>query len=149
MTRRVVLPAIAIALADLAALGLLIGWVGASRAYSVGLHMLFRDHLPAVAVTLASTAMLALALGRSLRAPGELALVVGGVVAADVVAALAVTLVVDEMRRVAEHSIPRAIVTVTISGLQPLAVGAGASIGHLLGGSRRRGDRAAEVCPRR
>lgn len=125
-----------IALANLAALGLMIGMVGASRAYSVGLHTLFRDHLPAVAITLAATALLSFALGRSLRATRELALIIGFAIAADVVAALAVTLAFDEMRRVAEFAIPRAIFTETVGGLQLLAIAGGLAIGYVIGRPR-------------
>lgn len=131
MTRRLVLPAMGIALVSLAALGLLIGWVGASRAFSVGVHTLFQDHLPAVVVTLAATAVLAFVLGRSCRTTRELALVIGFAVVADVAAAVAVTLVIDEMRRAAEIALPRAIFTETIGGLQLLAIAGGAAIGYL------------------
>jgi hypothetical protein len=117
IVRRVALPAMAIAFANLAAIGLMIGMVGASRAFSVGLQTLFRDHLAAVVLTLAATAVLAFALGRSLRAAREVLLVIGFAIVADVVAAVAVTLVFDEMRRAAEMAIPRAVVTETVGGL--------------------------------
>jgi hypothetical protein len=133
LLQRVALPAMGIALANLAALGLMIGMVGASRAFSVGLHTLFRDHLPAVVITLTATGLLAFALGRGLHAGRELLLVVGFVIAADVLAALAVTLVFDEMRRAAEIAIPRAIFTETAGGLQLVAVASGAAVGYFVG----------------
>lgn len=124
-----------LALTNLAALGLLVGWVGASRAFSVGVHTLFRDHLLAVVVTLAATAILAVILGRSFRTARELALVIGFAVVADVAAALALTLAIDEMRNAAVELLPRAIFTETIAGLQLLAIAGGATIGYL---ARRR-----------
>lgn len=139
------LPAMGIALANLAALGLMIGWVGASRAFSVGLHTLYRDHLPAVVITLTATALLAFALGRGLHAGRELLLVIGFVIAADVVAALAVTVVFDEMRRAAEIAIPRAIFTETAGGLQLLAVASGAAIGFLVGRTRNSSVSSSDI----
>ena len=130
MTRRLAIPAAGVALANLAALGLLIGLVGASRAYSVGVHTLFRDHLPAVLVALAGAGVLAFVLGRRRGTPRELAMFVGLAVATDVVGALAVTLAIDEMRRVAEFALPRAVFTETAGGLQILVIGASASIGY-------------------
>jgi hypothetical protein len=118
-----------IALANLAALGLMIGWIGASRAYSVGVHTLVGDHLPAVALTLAGTAFLSFLLGRTVRWRGEVVLLVGFALAADVVAALAVTMMFDEMRRVFAVALPRAILTETVGGLQLLAIAVGATIG--------------------
>ena len=130
--RRVALPAIGIAFASLAGLGFMIGMVGASRAFSVGLHTLVRDHLPAVLITLAATALLALALGRGLQTGREVLLVLGFAIAADVFAALAVTLVFDEMRRAADVAVPRAIFTETVGGLQLLMITSGAAIGYQL-----------------
>ena len=52
------------------------------------------------------------------------------------VAALAVTLAFNEMRRVAEFAVPRAIFTETVGGLQPLAIGGGSVIGYFVGRSR-------------
>jgi hypothetical protein len=129
IVRGVAIPAMAIALANLAALGLMIGMVGASRAFSVGVHTLFRDYLAAVVLTLAATAVLAFALGRGLRTAREILLVIGFAIVADLIAALAVTLVFDEMRRAAEIAIPRAVFTETVGGLQLLAVGGGAALG--------------------
>lgn len=130
MIRRLAAPATGIALANLALLGLMIGFVGASRAYSVGLHTLFRDHLPAVVISLAATALLSGALGRRVRASRELVSIAAFAIAADVVAALVVTLVFDEMRRVADFALPRAILTETIGGLQLLAIAGGAAVGY-------------------
>ena len=134
--RRVAVPAMGIAFANLAALGLMIGLVGASRAFSVGVHTLFRDHLAAVVVTLAATALLAFALGRRLRERRDILLVTGFAIVADVVAAVAVTLVFDEMRRAAEMTIPRAVFTETVGGLQLLVLGGGAALGHVAGRAR-------------
>jgi len=137
-----------IALANLAALGLMIGMVGGSRAYSVGVHTLFRDHLPAVALTLAGTAFLSFALGRALRWSREVPLIIGFAFAADVVAALAVTLVFDEMRRVAEFAVPRAIFTETVGGLQLLAVAGGATFGYVTGRLRERVASSSDIARR-
>ncbi|HET9853254.1 MAG TPA: hypothetical protein VFP56_12235 [Candidatus Limnocylindrales bacterium] len=131
MITRLALPPMVIALANLAALGLMIGWVGASRAYSVGVHTLVRDHLPAVALTLAGTAVLSFFPGRTLRRGAEVVLLVGFALAADVVAALVVTVMFDEMRRVFEVALPRAIFTETVGGLQLLAIAVGAMIGYV------------------
>jgi hypothetical protein len=127
-----------IALGNLAALGLMVGWVGASRAYSVGAHTLLRDHLLPVTLTLAGTTILAFLLGRTLGSWREVALVIGLAVAADVVAAFAVTLVFDEMRRVAAFALPRAIFTEMVGGLQILAMAGGAAIGWAVGNARSR-----------
>ena len=133
MTRRLAFSAMGIALANLAALGLMIGLVGASRAYSVGVQTLFRDHLPAVAITLLAAALASLLLGRTLHTAGELAASVGLAVAADVLAALAVTASFHEMARVAGFSVPRAIFTETVGGLQLVAIAGGATLGYVLG----------------
>ena len=130
MLGRLAVPATGIALANLAALGLTIGFVGASRAYSVGLHTLFRDHLPAVAISLAATALLSVVLGRRVQVSRELMVIVGFAIAADVVAALAVTFVFDEMRRVAGFALPRAFLTETVGGLQLLAIAGGTAVGY-------------------
>ena len=53
-------------------------------------------------------------------------------VVADVAAAVAVTLVVDEMRRAFEIVIVRAIFTETVAGLQLLVIATGAAIGYLI-----------------
>ena len=139
--RRLGLPATGIALANLGALGLTIGMVGASRAFSVGIHTLFRDHLSAVAITVTATVLMALALGRGLHTRGEVLLVIGFAIVADVFAALAVTLVFDEMRSAAEIAVPRAIFTETVGGLQLLAIASGATIGYFVG----RPDSANEI----
>ena len=120
-----------IALANLLALGLMIGWVGASRAYSVGVHTLVRDHPAAVALTLAGTAVLSFFLGRTLRRSREIALLMGFALAADALAALAMTAMVDEMRRAFEVALPRAIFTETVGGLQLVAVAVGAAVGYV------------------
>lgn len=133
LLKSVGLPAMGIAFANLVALALMIGMVGASRAFSVGLHTLFRDHLPAAAITLAATALLAFALGRGLHAGVDIFLVIGFALAADVLAALAMTLVFDEMRRAADIAIPRAIFTETAGGLQLVAVASGVAIGCFVG----------------
>jgi hypothetical protein len=133
---RVIVPGISIAFANLALLALLIGWVGASRAYSVGVHTLFRDHLPTVAATLVATALLAGVLGGALRSPRELWLVIGVALGADLVAALAVTLSIDEMRRFPD--LARALFAETAGGLQLLAVAIGAIVGHVAHSDLRR-----------
>jgi FtsH-binding integral membrane protein len=136
--RRLALPTIGIALANLVALGLMIGWVGASRAFSVGIHTLFRDHLPAVLIASLATTLLAFALGRRrLQAGPEVLLVIVFAFAADVLAALTVTLVFDEMRGAADVAIPRAIFTETAGGLQLLAIAGGAVFGYAFGEGRR------------
>ena len=125
-----------IALANLTALGLMIGLVGASRAFSVGVHTLFTDHQPAVLITMTATALLALALGRGLHEWRDVLLVIGSAIAADVLAAVAVTLVFDEMRRAAHIAIPLAIFTETVGGLQLLTLASAAAIGYVIGRTR-------------
>jgi hypothetical protein len=137
VARRLALPAMGIALANLAGLGLLIGMVGASRAFAVGADTLFRDHLSAVVITLAATTLLAFAAGRRLRAGREVLLVLAFACAADVLAAVSVTLVFDEMRRAADVAILRAILTETAGGLQLLAIAGGAAVGYAFGGRGR------------
>jgi hypothetical protein len=127
--RSVAVPAIAIALSSLALLGLLIGWNGASRAYSVGLHTLFRDHLASVAAVLFATAVVAALLGRTLTSAREVLLAVGFAVAADVFAALMVTLMIDEMRRF--PMLPRAVLTETAGGLQLVVIAIALAMGLL------------------
>ena len=144
MTGRLAIAVIGIALANVGALGLLIGMVGASRAFSVGLHTLFQDHLPAVAITLAATALLAIALGRSLHARRQLMQVMAFAAAADFATALAVTLVFDEMRNALEIALPRAIFTETVGGLQLLTIAAGAALGFAIGPGRR-GASSSEI----
>jgi hypothetical protein len=139
----VVVPSIGIAFANLALLGVLIGWEGASRAYSVGLHTLYRDHLPAVAVTLVATALLAGVLGRTLRSPGEVWLAIGFALGADVVAALLVTLAISEMSRFPDPA--RAVLTETAGGLQLLAVAVGAVIGYVARPAPRAGSDTSSV----
>ena len=87
--------------------------------------------LPAMGITLAGAAVLSFFLGRSLRWSREIVLVLGFALAADVVAALALTAMVDEMRRVFEVALPRAIFTETVGVLQLLAIAVGATIGDL------------------
>jgi hypothetical protein len=129
--RSVGVPAIAVALGTLALLGLLIGWTGASRAYSVGLHTLFRDHLASVVAVLFVTAILALLLGRTLISAREVLVAFGFAVAADVVAALMVTLMIDEMRRF--PMLPRALLTETGGGLQVVVIVIALAIGFVSG----------------
>jgi hypothetical protein len=143
--RRFALPAIGLTLANLAALGLMIGMVGASRAFSVGIHTLFRDHLPAVLIALAGTALVAFALGRRLQAGRELLLVIALAFAADVLAAVTVTLVFDEMRRAADVAIPRAILTETVGGLQFLAIAGGAAVGYAIGEAQKRAAASRDI----
>jgi hypothetical protein len=135
--RRLALPAIGLSLANLAALGLMIGMVGASRAFSVGIDTLYRDHLPALVIASVATALLAFALGRRLHAGRELLLVIAFAFAADVLAAVTVTLVFDEMRRAADVAIPRAVFTETAGGLQLVAIAGGAAFGYAFGGAGR------------
>ena len=130
LTRRLVFPAAGIALGNLAALGLLIGLVGTSRAFSVGIHTLIEDYPAAVVATMSMTTILAVGLGRRIRTSRELFLVVACAIAADAVAAVAVTLVFDEMRNAASVALPRAFVTETVGGMQLLVLAAGATVGY-------------------
>lgn len=123
MARRFVIPAFVLALANLATLGLLIGVVGASRAYSVGLHTLFRDHLPAVVVAGLVAFVIALVVGRKLESIGRCARFLVFVIVADVVAGFVPVLVFDEITRYPD--LPRILVTETAGGTQLLAVALG------------------------
>jgi hypothetical protein len=127
--RRVAVPAIAVALGSLALLGLLIGWTGASRAYSVGLHTLFRDHPASVVAVLFVTAIIAALLGRTLISAREVLLAIGFAVAADALAALMITLMIDEMRRF--PMLPRAVLTETADGLQIVVIVIALTIGFV------------------
>lgn len=129
LARRFVIPAFFVAFANLAALGLMIGWVGASRAYTVGLHTLFRDHLTAVVVAGTVALVLAGAFGRRLRSLGECALFVLFVLVVDVVAGFAPILVFDEITR--HPDLARVLVTETAAGTQLLAAGLGVLLGAL------------------
>jgi hypothetical protein len=97
--KRQVAAGLAIAWVNLAVLGALIGWVGASRAYSVGLHTLFRDHLPTVAVSWIVTIGLACLVGRRFTSAGDIWIVLLWVFVGDAVAGLAPIVVYDEIRR--------------------------------------------------
>ena len=125
--RRFVVPAIITAIANLAALGLLIGLDGASRAYSVGLHTLVRDHLPAVVVAGLIALVLAAGFGWRLASIGEGALFLLCVLVADVVAGFAPILVFNEITR--HPDLPRVLLTETAGGTQLLAVALGLLIG--------------------
>ncbi len=120
--------AFGIAFANLALLWLLIGGEGASRAYSVGLHTLFRDHLPAVGASLLATLLLAGVLGLSLRSIGGLWLTIWIALATDIAAAIGITLIFDEIRR--HPDLLRAVLTETAGGLQLVAISAGAALGY-------------------
>lgn len=128
LARRFVIPAFVVAFANLAALGLLIGWVGASRAYSVGLHTLFRDHLPAVVVAGLVALVLAAAFSRRLGSMGECALFLLYVLVADVVAGFLPILVFNEITR--HPDLPRVLITETAGGTQLLAAGIGLLFGY-------------------
>jgi hypothetical protein len=125
---RIVAPAFGIAWANLGLLGLLIGQVGASRAYSVGLHTLFRDHLWAVLAACVAGLMLAALAAWRLTSVRDLVLLFTFVLLADVVAGLLVIAGFGEIRLV---DLPRVLVTETAMGTQLLAVGAGGFIGYL------------------
>lgn len=125
---RVVLSTAGLAVGMLALLGLLIGWEGASRAYSVGVHTMFRDHLAAVAVMALAGAVVAFWIGRGLVSNAEVALAVAVVALVDVACALLVTLVIDELRRF--PMLPRAVFTETAAGLQVVSITLGLSFGR-------------------
>jgi hypothetical protein len=135
-SRAVVGPA-ALAFGTLAVLGVLIGWVGASRAYVVGVHTLYQDHLASVAFVLAGGALLAFLVGRTLVSGREVVIAVGMVVATDVAVAIAITLAIDEMRRHPE--ILRAVVAATGGGAQVAALSIGLVAGRLAAVARGRG----------
>jgi hypothetical protein len=119
---------ILIGLGSLALLGVLVGWIGASRAYAVGPETLFRDHLASVVLVIVVTAIGAALIGRTLVSSRELWLVIGFVIVADVVAALLVTVAIDEMRRVPD--LLRAVLAETADGAQVLAAAIGAAVGY-------------------
>ena len=131
--RRLVIPAFALVVANLGALGLLIGLVGASRAYAVGLHTLFGDHMPAVVVAGLVAVVIALVVGRRLESIGACARFLAFVFVADIVAALVPILVFDEITRYPD--LPRILITETAGGTQLLGVGLGLLAGY--GGRRR------------
>jgi hypothetical protein len=121
---------------SLAALGVMIGWNGASRAYSVGVHTLYRDHLAAVIVVMAASALVATLLGRLAGSAREVILVMLVVLAVDLVAALIVTLAIDELRRYPD--LVRAVLAETAGGAQLIALAGGAAAGYVGGGHRVR-----------
>lgn len=145
LARRIVIPAFVVAFANLAALGLMIGYVGASRAYSVGLHTLFRDHLPAVIVAGLIAGVLAWAFGRRLRSIGECALLLLFVLVADVVAGLAPILIFNEITR--HPDLPRVLLTETAGATQLLAAAVGVVLGYRAapGAGSTRGERVASA----
>ena len=126
-----VLPAVAIAFGTLALLGLMIGWVGASQAYSVSptAMTLFRDHLAAVSIMVVVAAAAGLLVGRSLRSNRELLVAAGVVLLTDVAAALLVTAAISEMAR--HPQILRAVYAESAGGMQLLAIAAGLILGRL------------------
>jgi hypothetical protein len=128
--RRFVIPAFVVAFANLAALWLLIGYVGASRAYSVGLHTLFRDHLPAVVVAGLVALLIAAAFGRRLSSIRECALFLLCVFLADIVAGFLPILVFNEITR--HPDVPRVLITETAGGTQLIAAGLGLLLGNRL-----------------
>lgn len=129
MRRRVVLPAGGIAFGTLALLGILITWVGASRAYVVGVHTVYQDHLASLALTLAIGAVAAILVGRMLVSGRELAIAIATVVATDVLVAILITFAFNEMR---EHpDIPRAVFAETAGGAQVAVLAVGLAIGRL------------------
>jgi hypothetical protein len=126
--RRFVIPAFAVAFANLAALGLLIGYVGASRAYSVGLHTLFRDHLPTVVLAGLVALVLAAVFGRRLGSIAECALFLLYVFVADIVAGFLPILVFNEITR--HPDLPRVLITETAGATQLLAAALGLLLGY-------------------
>jgi hypothetical protein len=132
MARRFVIPAFVLAFSNLATLGLLIGLVGASRAYAVGLHTLFRDHLPAIVVAGLVAFVIAGVVGRNLESIGACARFLGFVIVADVVAGFVPIVIFDEITRYPD--LPRILITETAGGTQILAVALGLLAGY---GARR------------
>ena len=130
--RRVVLPGAALAFLHLAILGALIGQVGGSRAYSVGLHTLFRDHLVPVLIATGAALAAAVLVGRRIAGPAELGLLFLGALAADVVAGLGVIVVFGEIRLI---DLGRVVFTETAAATQLVAIGVGVLVGYA---SRRR-----------
>lgn len=127
LARRFVIPAFVVAFANLAALGLMIGYVGASRAYSVGLDTLFRDHLPSVVVAGLVALVLAAGFGRRLRTIGDCALFLLFVLVADVAAGFLPILVFNEITR--QPDLPRVLITETAAGTQLVATALGLLLG--------------------
>jgi len=125
--RRFVIPGFVVAFANLLLLGTLIGYVGASRAYSVGIETLFRDHLPAVAAAGLIAMGLAAGFGRRLRSVGEGARVLFYVLIADVIAGFLPILIFNEITR--HPDLSRVLITETAGATQLVAAGLGLLIG--------------------
>jgi hypothetical protein len=134
-SNQIAVRSIGLAFGNLAALGLLIGWNGASRLYGTGLHTLFRDHLPAISVVLIATALLAVFLGRTLSSTREIVQAMWFVVWTDVVAALAITLMIGEMFN--HPDLVGAVFAETAGGTQVVAIAIGLAIGYLSRGPYR------------
>lgn len=143
MPAAVVIPAFVVVFANLASLGLLIGNVGASRAYTVGLHTLFRDHLPAVVIAALVALVLTAAFSWRLVSLREGARFVLCVFVADVVAGFAPILVFNEITR--HPDLPRVLITATVGGTQLLAIALGLLMGLGAGTTVRRRRGRAET----
>jgi hypothetical protein len=133
--RRIVIPGVAIAFANLGALGVLIGQDGASRAFGTGMHTLFRDHLVAVVIATAIALALGAVAGRLLTTRGEAWRLVLAVLLGDVLAAALVDLAYGEITLI---FLPWSIAVETIFGAQLVAAGAGALLGLGWAGRARR-----------
>ena len=113
----------------MALLGVLIGWVGASRAYAVGVHTLFRDHLPAVAIVAVLAGIAGVIVGRTIVSNREPWIAIAVVLGTYLSAALLITLAIDEMRRFPD--IPRAVLAESAGGLHIAVLVSGLVVGRL------------------
>ena len=132
---RIVAPAFGIAWTNLVLLGVLIGHDGASRAFSVGLHTLFRDHVASVLVAGVAALVLTAIVARRATSVRELGQFFAFLFLADLVAGLLVIVGFGEITLI---HLPRVLVTETAMGTQLLAVGVGAVIGYLAGRRKSR-----------
>lgn len=134
MTFKVFVAGFAIALVHGLVLGIQIGYVGASRAFTLGPSALLADYPGAVVVSSAVALGMAAASAFRLMAPGQLMLLVFSVAAADLLAALAVQALIPELELV---HVPQAFATIASFGVQLLAVAIGGLLGYRLGRGRR------------
>lgn len=125
--RRVVVPAFGIAFGNLALLGLLIGWGGASRAYGRP-DTLFSEHAASVLAAGLAAFAIAVFVARRLTSIRVLGLLFAFLFVADVAAGLLVVMAIGEITL---DQLPRVVIVETALGTQLLAVGAGGFIGYL------------------
>jgi hypothetical protein len=138
---RVFLPGFVIAFVSLGVLGGLVGWEGASRAYSTGPQILLLRYTLAVAAVGLAAFLLALLAGRILRSAREVALTALTVLATDVIATLAAGMAIGDTTII---DFPRAILSVTAGGTQVVAAALGLIAGFVTGSASRSSPSANE-----